>query len=321
MFSWILDPRFWISGNRCLSIDRPIFLLGLQGGGLTLLTRMLRRQGQIVTGAGGKSWWTGPDEIQNIYGPWIPADLGGLRWKAPPHPLFGVPRSWSFGADTLYSQYRRTEADLKPETRTALLRVIQYSLARYGGKVKGPRFLDKSQTNMLRVGFLYEALKESEPQFVLMPRDPYVSVWRAATGKARDMQDILEKTSLTERLKYCAQHYSHCMEDSLSDAERLGFQLHILTFEQLIKDPTQALQDLCTALGLSFDHDMVPSPHHHIPFASRFKDRWYPIRTDVNAGYFSHITPEAFRIVNSICSDLISRLGYQLRHGAELDDE
>ena len=66
---------------------------------------------------------------------------------------------------------------------------------------------------MLRVGLLYQGLKEYDPQFVLMPRDPYVSVWRAATGKARDMKDILGKTSLTESFKFCAEHYSHCMED------------------------------------------------------------------------------------------------------------
>ena len=32
---------------------------------------------------------------------------------------------------------------------------------------------------------------------------------------------------------------------------------------------------------------------------------------------FQRITPEAFRIVNSFCGDLIPRLGYELRHGSD----
>lgn len=315
MFSWAADPRYWLGAGRDIPIDRPIFLMGLQGGGLTLLTRMLRRQGQVLTGSGGKRWWSGPDEIQNIFGPRLPADLAGTRWKVPPHPLFGPLRSWSFGTGALYPEYRRTEVDLTPGLRRALRGTIRYALARHGRGITGPRFLDKSQTFMLRAGLIHAALKDTDPRFVLVPRDPYVSVWRAASGKARDMADVMDRTTMTRRLEICAEHYARCMGDVLADAERLGFALHMLRFEALLAEPETELKRLCAALALEYSPDMIPGPDHAMPFASRFKDRWYPLKPEVNAAYFPRITQEAFDIVNTACADVIPRLGYPLRQG------
>lgn len=310
MFSWIADPRFWTKSYANVSIDRPIFLLGTQGVGLTLLTRMLRRQGRVVAGAGSGTWWSGPDEIQNIYGPWLPANLTGTRWKVPPHPLFGTLRSWSLGTDTLIDHYRCRAGDLTDETRVALRHVISYALARHGGS--GARFLDKSQTFMLRAGMIHAALAECNPHFVLMVRDPYVSVYRAAIGKARDMADLKNTTTLEQRLNFCAQHYTACMTAVFDDAIDGGFGIYELPFERLLADPEGELRALCGVLELDFHADMLPAPNQKIPFASRFKDRWYPIATDINARYLIDIPQQAIDIVNAHCGNLITRLGYPI---------
>ena len=77
-FGWIASPRYWFNYFRAgesVQIDRPVFLLGTQGGGLTLLSRMLRREGSLISGAGGPGYWTSADEIQNIYGCRLPLEF------------------------------------------------------------------------------------------------------------------------------------------------------------------------------------------------------------------------------------------------------
>ena len=95
MMSWLGDPR----GYReppAYRIDRPVFLIGTQGGGLTLLSRMLRRHRDVISVAGNCRYWTSADELQNVYGPVLPAELTGLRYKAPRDPRLPAPRSWTY---------------------------------------------------------------------------------------------------------------------------------------------------------------------------------------------------------------------------------
>lgn len=47
-------------------IQRPIFLLGSQSGGLTLLARILRRHASLVYCTGNSRYWAGSDEMQNV---------------------------------------------------------------------------------------------------------------------------------------------------------------------------------------------------------------------------------------------------------------
>jgi len=60
--NWMLNPRSWFGRFEEAEIDRPIFLLGVQGGGLTLLSRMLRRHPQVVSVSGNHRYWSGADE-------------------------------------------------------------------------------------------------------------------------------------------------------------------------------------------------------------------------------------------------------------------
>ena len=58
-----------------IDIDRPIFILGVQGGGLTLLTRMIHRNERIVTIGGGRANWTGNNEMDKQYIGQLPDDF------------------------------------------------------------------------------------------------------------------------------------------------------------------------------------------------------------------------------------------------------
>lgn len=311
-FSWLVDPRTFLPDSST-AIDRPIFLLGTQGGGLTLLSRMLRRHQSAVSAAGGPNYWTSADELQNVFGLVLPAPLTGLRYKAPPHPTLPAPRSWTFAARDLFDIYRRSAEDATPELAQSLKRIIRSNLRRHATRIDKARFIDKSQSYSVRAGLIWALLQEHNPIFVLMPRDPYVSVYRAATGKAADMKRLATTLSHDERIDICAEHYANTMRAALEDADRHGFPLMIMKFEALIAEPSAALQSVCDFCELSFSEDMLPAQHHRLPFGSRYRDRWYPIKADVNAIYEEMIDDVTIARVNYYAADLLPRLGYSLR--------
>lgn len=311
MFGWLVDPRFWWGQNFKQEIDRPIFILGMQGGGITLLTRILRRHGSVIAARGGKEWWSGPDEIQNVFGPALPPELTGLRWKVPPHPKFGKLRSWSYASNELLKTYRRTCEDVTHNTQTKLRNVIGYALKSHGRKIQTPRFVDKSQVNMVRAGLIHAALKDANPQFVMVLRNPYVSVFRAANGAARDMKDLAETTTLDERLKICAEHYANSVRAVFEDAAQCGFALKVMRIEDLFADPAKFTAEFCHHVSLVMHDDMIPAPHHRLVFGSRFADRWYPVNQKIDEKYWNKIDKITIAIVNTTCESLFERLGYE----------
>lgn len=311
-FSWLLDPRFHLSKYNQIPIYRPIFLIGNQGGGLTLLSRMLRRHPGIVSVTGNQMYWSGADEMQNVFGPILPRALTGIRYKAPPHPILTPPRSWSYASDELIESYRMTEQDATPEIACQLRRVIQYCVGRHGLSASEPtRFIDKSQVLTVRVSLVHELLKTHSPIFVLVTRNPYVACYRAAIGKAGDMRRYSSRLSFEKRLGLCAEHWSNAMAAALKDRDRLGCSMLIVQFEDLLRRPYENLERICKFAGLSFDDRMLPHDGDSVPLGSRYLDRWYPLRTDVNESYMSQLTPEIVDLIAVQCAALAEELGYK----------
>ncbi len=313
--SWLVDPR-WPGRSPDYPIDRPIFLLGTQGGGLTLLSRMLRRHSDVISAAGNSRYWSSADELQNVYGMVLPPELTGLRYKAPHHPVLTAPRSWTYAVGDLYPQYRRRKEDATGDLAHRLKQVIRFSARRHAKDRNRFRFLDKSQVFTVRVGFIHELLRETNPRFVLVPREPYVSVLRAAEGKAADMKRIIDTTSLQERITICAEHYGNSMRAVYEDADEQNIEIHCLKFEELLIRPEESLRQVCEFVGLEYQQDLLPSAEHRLPWGSRFLDRWYPIRTDVNRSYEQRLDDHTIEAVNHFCGDLVERLGYQQRKPA-----
>ncbi len=311
-YSWLFDPRTFLPDSTT-PIDRPIFLLGTQGGGLTLLSRMLRRHDDVVSAAGNSNYWTSADELQNVFGLVLPAELTGLRFKAPHHPILTAPRSWTFAARDLFGAYRKNAENASPKLARTLERIVRSNLRRHARKVDQARFIDKSQSYSVRAGLIWALLKEYDPVFVLVPRDPYVSVFRAANGKAADMKRLAEVLSYADRIDICAEHYANTMRAAMADAARHSFRFMIMRFEDLIADPVTSLRSVCEHCELSFDEDMLPARHHQLPFGSRFRDRWYPIKTDVNDVYEEMIDQITIERVNRHAAELLPDLGYTVR--------
>lgn len=309
--NWMLNPRSWFSRFEEAEIDRPIFLLGVQGGGLTLLSRMLRRHPQVVSVSGNHRYWSGADEMHTVLGPILPPELTGTRYKVPwpDHPVFKPPRSWTYACDELLPHYRKTAEDATPKLKRAFERAIKMCIARHALDQKNARFVDKSQVYTVRVSLIRELLKEYKPKFVLVVNNPYAACYRAALGKAQDMERLKGKLSFKERLEICAQHWANSIRCALEDKAK---DMLVVRFEDLLREPGATLRRICQHVELDFHQDMLPAPHQKIPFGSRFRDRWYPLSIKRALHYVEKATPEELEIIDARCGSLARELGYEV---------
>ncbi|MFB6264783.1 MAG: sulfotransferase [Bradymonadaceae bacterium] len=313
--SWMVYPRRFVDDFSDVVVDRPIFLLGNQGGGLTLISRMLRRHPQCVSITGGSDYWSGADEMQRVMAPRLPPELrlaGSVLGGHPPHPCFDPPRSWSYGSDDLVEAYRLTEDDADPETAEQLRSVIAECVHRFGSEEdgRGVRFVDKSQVYTLKARYIQALLADSEPHFALITRHPYAASYRAALGKAGDMERYSDFMDFEERLDVCAQHWRNTMQTILEDRSELEHFGH-WQFEQFLETPESTLADLCEFAGLEFTEELLPAEDDRIPFGSRFRDRWYPLRPEVNQSYLDDMTDRHVEMIDEYVGELAEELGYE----------
>jgi len=304
----MLDPNFIFRNFKDYKIDKPIFLLGNQGGGLTLLSRMLRRHDKVINCTGNKNYWTGADELHAVFGPILPFNLTGIKYKLPKHPIFNSQRSWSYAIDDSIDVYRKTEKDFNVAEKRKLEHLIKYSMYRFGDK--NSRFIDKSQVYTVRMSYINSLLKEYSPKFVLLTRNPYAEVFRAAKGKL-PFQEI---SSRKEKLKYAAQHWRNSANAVLEDINNNpNISLLIVKFEDLLRAPEENLRKICNHVNLEYNDDMLPKAEHIIPFGSRYNERWYPLIPEINKKYIGKISNEDIDIIQGICGNVAEKLGYSDR--------
>ena len=94
------------------------------------------------------------------------------------------------------------------------------------------------------------------------------------------------------------------------EAREEGARVHVTSFESLLSDPEETVANVCAFTGIDYDPDMVPREHHEVPFGSRYRNRWYPLRQNVNERYFQMITTAECEIIESVVGPLIGTLGY-----------
>lgn len=306
---WLLDPRSHLGERADIPIDRPVFLLGVQGGGLTLVSRILRRHPAVVSVTGHHRYWSGADEMHTVLGPVLPAPLTGTRFKPPlpRHPRSALPRSWSYACDELLPCYRRTAADATSELRATFRKVLRRVLARNALDPRAARFTDKSQVYTVRLAFIRELLRDCRPKFVLILVDPYVACAKAAAGKAVDMRRLAGTLSFRERLDICAQHWSNSITCALEDG---GPDLAVFRLEDILADPRTGMGAVCRHIELDFREEMLPQPGQRLPLGSRFLDKWHPLEPGRNRLFARSLPPGAIALVDRRCGSLARFYGY-----------
>nr|WP_272507878.1 sulfotransferase [Salinibacter ruber] len=287
--------------------------MGNQGGGLTLISRMVRRHPLAVSVTGDHTYWSGADEMQRVMVARLPAELrlaGQILGTDPPHRKFTPPRSWSYASDDLVDEYHLTEEDATESARNQFQSLIREALYCHGQEGTVNRFVDKSQVFTLKIRYIAALLEGTHPHFVLITRNPYAACYRAAIGKAGDMERYSSFMSLRERVEVCAQHWANSMRYALHDGQNVEHFIHF-RFEDILQEPEPQMQEMCSFLGLDYKHDLLPAPHHEVPFGSRFRDRWYPLRPDVNEKYFDEVSDRFLDIIDERCGALAETFGYE----------
>ncbi len=171
------------------------------------------------------------------------------------------------------------------------------------------RFVDKSQVFSVKMSFMDALLKNTNPYFVLVTRNPYAAIYRAATGKAGDMRRYAKYMSLDERVEVCIQHWLNTMKSVMEDKDKVS-NFTWIHFEDMLRKPKGILLKLTQFLGLPFIEDMIPAPHHKIPLGSKYRDCWYPLRPDVNVRYLREIPEKYLRQIEESCGAIAAEFGY-----------
>lgn len=307
--SWMLDlSRYWRDFQDVV-IDRPIFLLGTQGGGLTLVSRMLRRHEQIVSVTGDHEYWAGADEMQNVYWPILPETLTGLRYHVPRDETFRTPRGWVYATEHLLPAYRNTRDHVTAGEREQFRRLLRWTIKRHAKGKTAVRFTDKSQLYTVKVSYLNGLLEDCDPKFLLITRNPYAMCYRSTDG-TRSLRMLQGTYDFNQRLELAAQHWANSVACAQEDGKRVK-SFMVVRFEDVLRNPEQELRKICEFVELDFSDDLLPHADHKVPFGSMRRNRWYPLKPEINARHLQAMSGEHVEIVARWCGTYADMLGYE----------
>ena len=290
-----------------LPIDRPICVLGIQGGGTTLVTRCLLRHPEVVSMSGDSRYWVATDElgfVRNRMARLPPALWSSSHRADLDDAVFGSTHTFAYASDALLPAYRREPGDATVEDAARFKRLIREHLAVYARDPRRARFLDKTHTFTVKVGYLDALLAECEPRFVLVLRNPYTACFRAVRRKPPSWRVALP---YEEQLRIAAEHWENSYRLALEDGAGLS-RFTALRFEDFVADPRRAVRALCDFAGLDFRDDLVPQPGQRLPFATLPTDtKWHPLRDDDWRG---QVGARDAAIIDERCGRLARELGY-----------
>jgi len=313
-----LTPRrLWVP-LREVPIDRPIFLLGVQGGGATILARTLYRHPSAVYASGNSTYWAGLDEIHNclhIHG--LPEALvhrslhfGNLNDTVEDHPLFGHQRSWLYATDELLPRYRRTAVDADAATTAQFRRVLGKVIRAYAHDPHRARFVDMSQLYTIQVPFIQEMLRDCGPKFILVARNPYATCARAAEKEYTPHFGSRIQSDRALRVRCAVEHWSNSYRLALEAARSVPMQ--IVRYEDFVREPEQVIRRLCGFCELEFHPDQVPGPGQRVPLGSVAPEKWYPLKVDENEKYLKNVPRDLAQGLRTRAADVVQELGYEV---------
>jgi Sulfotransferase family len=305
---WRVSPRRLARSVDAVPLEGPIFVLGVQGGGTTLISRALRRHPSVVSVSGGSEQWTGTDELGVIPNRIrrLPASFWGSKFRADvEHPILGTNHSSVYACDELLPFYRREPEYATAAEAHAFKRFVREHLAVYG-RGTGSRFIDKTHTFTVRVAFLARLLDGHRPHFVLVVRNPYATCTRVLASKPPSFRFELPHA---RKLALVAEHWENSMRLAMEDGEGVD-SFTVVRLEDFLARPEATITDLAGGIGLDVVPEMTPRPEHEKPFATLSSDRkWWPLEQDRGLSEVSWADAD---IIGARCGVLAERFGYRL---------
>lgn len=286
--------------RRPIMSDAPIFILGTNRSGTTLLRLMLNAHSRIAV----------PEEM--LY---FRSDYAGVpveRWQAP-----GL-------SDAAYEELARSFVQnaeaLHPELGTLRLierimhdgprdlrypyEMIMSTWANLQGK---PRWGEKTPGNLFYVDVIYDMFPDA--QFIYIARDPRAGV--ASMQRAEFFPEDIVFNALSRH-----KHFStarRLLREHVPPAQWMEMR-----YEDLVIAPTAALEQVCAFLNEPFESGMLA--YHHTA-ADYMKDEaatgfnaaaTRPVSTSRLEDWRSRLTPEDVAVVESICFPEMEAFEYSL---------
>jgi hypothetical protein len=301
-----------------IPIDRPVFLLGVQGGGGTIVARTLYRHSQAVYASGNSDYWAGSDEIHNC--PHTIKDLPeslihrsahffNVNGRLDCHPLYGYQRCWLYAIDEFLSTYRRDGAAADRRTADRLQRVIRKVILAYAHDPSRARFIDMSQLYTIQVAYVAELLRGTDPRFILLTRNPYITCARAMRKEYEEHGTRVDLAP-EQKMRCAIEHWDNSYRNALTDGEQQ--KMMQVRYEDFLEDPEREVRRMCEFSELEFEASQVPQAGQRIPLGSLSAEKWFPLKRDENARYLDSMSSELIRILNQRSADVIRRLGYEV---------
>ena len=304
---WRYSVRRRLPAVERIPLDRPIFVLGLQGGGTTLISRCLLRHPTVVSMSGNSDYWTATDELGFVRNRMtsLPPSLWSSSHRTDiAHPLFGAEHDSVYASDELLPFYRRTADDATTEDAERFKRVLREHIAVYARDPQRARFVDKTHTYTVKIPYLDALLEGCSPHYVLVLRNPYTMCFRAVRRKPPSWQPA---PSYERQIELAAEHWENSCRLGLEDGQRTG-RFVAVRFEDFVRDPEPTVRAICRAVELDYLPEQVPCAEHRFPFATLPTDtKWYPLRADEWRG---QVGETETAIIEERCGSLAASIGY-----------
>ena len=284
-------------------IDRPIFFLGVQGGGLTILHKCFQRLPNTCFAHGNHLSWDAADNEMHAYitDKRLPKEL---YFHTNEHQLASLAtdfyRYWTFATNRAIEHYRHQQVENFDKVAKNFRQVLKSIIRAHAIDPQNCRFLDKSQLYTINAALINEILKEESPHFVVVARNPYGSVPRTAKNYYLNPKKHNFHMGYEEALTLCAEHWNNSFRHALDDCEKIRLS-QVMRIEDFFQSPENFCKKVCQSSSLKYSPDMLPAPDQEKTIYQQMARRWYPIKPSSTEKAKNSISDSEKNIIDRIC--------------------
>lgn len=144
-----------------------------------------------------------------------------------------------------------------------------------------------------------------QPKYIYLYRDP------------RDVALSFSKAVIGEKHPYfIAKQWNELQNLCLAQLDENKDSMFAISYENLLKNPEQMVKDLCTFLDIEFSIKMLDfhrsrEAERSAKSSSLWENLSKPINTSNSRKFLTELSTEEIRIIESVCGDVMDRLGYE----------
>lgn len=311
-----LTPRRITKRLSDVEIDRPLFLLGVQGGGLTILAKCFQRLQNTCFVHGNADSWDAADNEMHVCetSKKLPKEFSfHTNDFYPPNLSTNFYRYWTYATNDSLPHFRiENPGKISEESLNGFREYIKAIIRAHAKDLNACRFIDKSQLYTINIPLIRAALKGTSPYFAIFGRNPYGSVPRTAKNYFLNPDKHGFDMSYEDALRLCAEHWNNTFATALSDCDGSDDSL-IMRIEDFFANPAVFCRKICDFAELDYSDDMVPAQGQKHTIYEQMARRWYPITQSSTEAALASLSETEISIVNAVCGETMKRMGYELR--------